>query len=376
MRGRRTRATCPNNRSIVVFRHILLIFASTRVSFSYPDYLNAKRTVDARARHPRVWNRFVDHLCRAARQTPGVIRVLEIGAGAGDLAYRIIHHLIQKLDLQEGGGSPGEPPLSVRYTLVDIEKDNLDAARRYLTTTCCHGGDDASLNKANIEFKFVHGDILAQSTIDSLALKSYDGIVGQAVVDLLPVDTMLNVINVLAAPYTYVYLPIHFDGLTSFESIGESVIDPDVDRRVMSLYHASMRRAEEFQREDASSPASADVLIDGARSGRNLLLAAATSGYSIVDTAGSDWIVRPTLNSAESPSPLGSNAYPADEGYFLDCMIDFVEAELDGHRELPADDLQTWVSARRTQRREGRLLLVAHHVDVLLAPPSGGAGFS
>ncbi len=342
------------------------------MSFSYPDYLSAKRTVDARARHPRVWSHFIDHLCRADRQTPGDIRVLEIGAGTGDLASRIIHHLNQNLGSQEVGGSPGERPPSVHYTLVDIEEDNLHAARRYLRATWCDEVKNANLHKTDIEFDFICGDILAQSTIDSLTSRSYDGIVGQAVVDLLPIDTVLNIVDILAAPFTQVYLPIHFDGLTSFESIGESLIDPDVDRRVMSLYHASMRRTAEFQRENVSSPASPDVLVDGARSGRNLLLAAASSGFSIVDTAGSDWIVHP----AKSSSLRGTNAYPADEGYFLDCMIDFVEAELDGHRELPAEDLQTWVTARRTQRREGRLLFVAHHLDVLLAPLPREADFS
>jgi len=340
------------------------------VSYSYPDYLSAKRTVDARARHPRVWNRFIEHLCRTGRQSSGDIRVLEIGAGTGDLASRIIHRLTQNLDSQEGRGSPGERPPSVHYTLVDIEEDNLHAARRDLTTTWCNEGEDASLYETNVEFGFVHGNILAPSTIDALTSRSYDGIVGQAVVDLLPVDTVLHLVDALAAPYTLVYLPIHFDGLTAFESIGESPVDPDLDRRVMSLYHASMRRDSEFQREDSPRPASPDVLVDGARSGRNLLLAAASSGYSIVDTAGSDWIVWPALDSAESSSPRGTNAYPAEEGYFLDCMIDFVEAELDSHGDLPADDLQTWVTARRTQRREGRLLFVAHHLDVLLAPPS------
>jgi hypothetical protein len=71
--------------------------------------------------------------------------------------------------------------------------------------------------------------------------------------------------------------------------------------------------------------------------------------------ASSDWIVRPR-----------DGGYPADESFFLDCILEFVAAALAARDDADTAD---WPDTRRAQRAAGELTYVAHQYDLLYRAP-------
>ncbi|MDE0464822.1 MAG: hypothetical protein OXH93_20555, partial [Caldilineaceae bacterium] len=55
--------------------------------------------------------------------------------------------------------------------------------------------------------------------------------------------------------------------------------------------------------------------------------------------------------------------YPADEAYFLGCILHFVESTLSGHPELDGGEFGEWLALRRGQVARGELVYVAHQLD-------------
>ena len=78
---------------------------------------------------------------------------------------------------------------------------------------------------------------------------------------------------------------------------------------------------------------------------------------TIVEAGSSDWLVIPR-----------DGGYPADEGYFLECLLGFFEESLRGRPELDDRVLSRWLEKRRAQLAAGELLFMAHQLDVLAAP--------
>lgn len=335
------------------------------LTFSYPKYLESKRTVDERARHPGVWNSFMERLQDLTAHASGrekPLRILEVGGGVGDLAIKIIRTL---------------PGVSVEYTLIDIDRENLDTARGRLRETfpdvgltpVLNGADaipDASPTGGNIEEKggginvyLVRDDITclggshSNTPIQSESIPRYDAICGQAIMDIVPARILLEKLSLLLQNNGVVYLPIHFDGRTDFDPS----YDSQVDQLVSRIYHDSMARAWE----NAAGNVHA---YDGSRSGRDLIMHAAAADLSVVDVGASDWIVLPS----EWREGSDSNQYPVSEAYFLQCMLHFIEGELSVSPHITNHDASAWMSVRRQQLADGELAMFVHNLDVLLAP--------
>ena len=62
--------------------------------------------------------------------------------------------------------------------------------------------------------------------------------------------------------------------------------------------------------------------------------------------------------------------YPADERYFVSCILAFFEESLSGRAEMDRGELARWLEARRTQLAAGKLVLIVHQLDVCAAPSS------
>jgi hypothetical protein len=100
-------------------------------------------------------------------------------------------------------------------------------------------------------------------------------------------------------------------------------------------------------------------VVDGLRSGdsrcgRHLLTLLPRCGYKIIEAGSSDWIVHPR-----------GGGYPADERFFLSCILDFFEESLAARSDLEAGELRRWLHARREQLDAGELVFLAHQLDVL-----------
>jgi SAM-dependent methyltransferase len=281
-------------------------------------YLAAKASVDDRALHRGV----LDWLRSAAfvqGQPPPW--VLELGGGIGTMPSRLFRW--------------GVLP-QARYTLVDADAGSVRAARERL-----EGGAQPGADACPYAFELLHRDLL-----DHLSLPEnvgrYDLVVANAVLDLVDVETVLPLVWRVLKPGSPFWFSINFDGETIF------VPELSLDRQVLELYHRSMDQRECGGRRAGHS-----------RTGRRLLEQLPASGASIEAAGSSDWLVWPR-----------SRAYPADEAYFLHCIVDTIAGQLDGHSELDAAAFRAWVDARHAQIRDGALCYVAHQLDVAGRAPA------
>lgn len=274
-------------------------------------YLEAKRTVDERALSRRVR----DRLLSALPQAP---RILEIGSGTGTAVPRLI----------EWGVDAGT------YRGVDTDDGVLDFARDARPAALRRQGNAVT----ETERGFSVGDLsVAFETGDALValadVEDLDLVVAHAFADLVSITELLDGLESALAPGGLAYLPITFDGGTIFQP------DHPDDEAVERAYHAAI---------DARH--GRDV-----HAGRHLADACRRREGDLLAMAASDWVVRPRDGS-----------YPADEAYFLDRILGFVETAVS---TATVEGITNWVATRRDQLAAGRLTYVAHQYDLLYRVP-------
>jgi SAM-dependent methyltransferase len=290
---------------------------------SFIRYLASKKSVDDRALNRRVWDAMIAAVRDPGAREGGLLqdgagqgaarrggpRVLELGGGIGTMVERVI---------EDGRLQP------LSWTMIDAQPALIAEARRRLAKT----------PPFPVE--------LLATELDSYLASPYqpfDLVVANAFLDLLDPQSALPRISELGRPGGFFLFSITFDGLTAFEP----VIDRELDNRVLELYHRTM---------DERS-------VDGSRSGdsrcgRHLLTLLPQCGYRIIEAGSSDWIVLPR-----------DGIYPADERFFLSCILDFFEESLTARAPLNAGELRRWLRARREQLDAGALVFLAHQLDVL-----------
>lgn len=302
-------------------------------SYSYPRYLDAKTSVDARALNRRVWTQFVERLADA----PSPIRILEVGGGVGATVERIVEAL------------EDASPDRLHYTLVDIEPDNVAAAQERLREWAGRRGYSVSGRERqtwtdgslDVTVQFITADLF--DVASARQKESYDALIAQAVLDLFDISAVLRALRPLLRGGGLWYLPIHFDGVTAFEP----PVDPTLDARIERLYHESM-----------AGTSDRDEGPDGSHCGRRLLTRLPKADVPLLDAGSSDWVVVPR-----------DGEYPGKEAYFLHHILHFVESELSGHPDLKAPAFADWLRTRRRQIDDGTLIYIAHQLDVLAQTP-------
>lgn len=290
--------------------------------FSYPRYLQAKRSVDQRARSVHVWTRFIDVL----RDNSGSgIRILEVGGGTGSTLQRLLAAL-EREDIS-----------SIEYTFVEKEPDNVAVAISSVKKWATNRGNSVEETSNILQW---NGGTVSETTLRFVTTdlfqftpratrESYDAIIAQSVFDLLDVRAALKQLATLLDSSGFWYLPMHFDGLTAFEP----TIDPRLDQRIVELYHESMRDP---------------------YTGRRLLNELRDAGSELREVEGSDWIV--FGNEGE---------YPENEEYFLQCILYFIRQEVLDTSIMEEHKFTKWISERRQQIETGSLLYLAHQIDIL-----------
>ncbi|WP_433629720.1 methyltransferase domain-containing protein [Halomicrococcus sp. NG-SE-24] len=274
---------------------------------AFRRYLAAKRTVDDRALDRRVLDRFVAEL-------PDDPAVLEVGAGIGTMVER----------LDDWGLLPG----GLRYTAVDLNERNVDAARDRLRQRGFREDEEGdALAREDIVVEFVADDAVAFAHD---ADRRWDAVVGHAVLDLFDLDDALPALR-SAVPGGLCYFSVVFDGETGFEP--PLALDDDV----LARYH--------------------EHLDDGqgsSRAGRRLLARLPDHGVRVLVAGGSDWVVHPR-----------DGGYPADEAYFLRYLLRTIGGALADEPTLDDAALEDWVETRNRQVAAGELVAVVHNLDVL-----------
>ncbi len=299
------------------------------MDFTFQRYLNAKRTVDDRALNGSVWQTMAELLRdRASNQTP---RVLEVGAGTGTMLHRLV----------EWGALKGG-----MYLGIDSDAESIQAALQNLPAwadgqglTCITVPDGFELSGREIQLR-VHfqtrevGEVAADP-----GESGYDLLVANAFLDLVNPALLLPQLGKMMQPGGLGYFTINFDGVTVFEP----QFDPALDEKIIELYHRSMddRRA-------------GGQVTGGSRTGRRLYHQLRDAGWKVLAAGASDWVVHPVNGS-----------YRADEAYFLNHLLHFLEETLAGHAGLEPDVFQGWLAARRRQIESADLFLVVHQLDYL-----------
>lgn len=285
--------------------------------FDFTRYLASKRTVDDRALNRHVWQTLADVV--ATELPPDrPLRVLEVGAGIGTMVERVV----------EWGLFSGAS-FAVDYTAIDTEENNVEAARRRLAHLTSGGkpGLQVRVETAN----------LYDFTARQENRRHFDLIIAHALLDLLHLPTALPSLLQMVCPGGLFYFSINFDGATLF--LPE--VDPALDRRIEALYHRSMdTRITDGQPSGDS------------RTGRRLFHALRACGAEVLAAGSSDWVVHAVGRS-----------YPADEAYFLGCILHFVGTTLSGHPELDDGEFGEWLALRWGQVARGELVYVAHQLD-------------
>ncbi|MDS0476343.1 methyltransferase [Natrinema sp. 1APR25-10V2] len=294
--------------------------------YSFRRYLDAKRSVDRRARNRRVAAAFR----RALEGFDEPVELCEIGTGTGAMIETILEWTVDT---------------EVRYTAIDVDPALVEAASdgiadRPRGSSREPAGSDGSMrvdrDGAAFEVEFRAEDALAHLADGE---STYDAVVAQAFLDLTDVRTALEAVVNGLRPGGIAYFPITFDGVTSLVP----PIDAELDERIERRFHRRMDATEKVDGETGDSEA-----------GRRLLTAIPETGGRVVAAGGSDWVVRPN-----------DDGYAADEAYFLHHIVDTIESALEADGTLDAERLRTWAEARHEQIAAAELVYLAHQLDVL-----------
>jgi len=277
------------------------------MNHSETRYLEAKRSLDDRARSPRVRDRLLSALASEPQ-------ILDIGCGTGTTVPRLL----------EWGIDTG------RYRGVDGDAGVIEFARDVRPAELRRAGHSVTHEKRGftveaLSVTYEAGDALA--TLE--AAEAVDLLVAQAFADLVPIAELLSGIESALAPGGLAYLPITFDGATIFQP------DHPADEAVEAAYHDAI---------DAEP--GRDI-----HAGRHLADACRRADGDLLAMAASDWVLRPRGGS-----------YPADEAYFLARILDFVETAFSEADVAQSGD---WLAARRQQLADAELTYVAHQYDLL-----------
>lgn len=293
----------------------------------FSRYLAAKVTVDDRALNRLVWEQLKAAL--SARELDRPLRILELGCGIGTMVARLLDWGLAD---------------RVIYLGIDSQAENIRAAESRLPAWGEQNGYQIGVDAEGLVFG--KRDLLWQIHFEQADVTTfqarqgyYDLLIAQAFLDLIDIPKALPGFERLLSPQGLFYSTINFDGVTIFEPVPDEISEA----RIIDLYHQSMdeRRVEGQPSGDS-------------RAGRHLFNHLSAAGADILAAGSSDWVVFP-----------GPDGYPADEAYFLNCILDFFESTLEGHPNLGPQELAAWLTERREQIERGELTLIAHQLDFL-----------
>lgn len=279
------------------------------MDLDFVRYLTAKKTVDDRALNPNVWQAFVRALPPQSPTRP--VRVLEIGAGIGTMLERLVENKVLT---------------SATYTALDAEAPQIAALKRRCATL------------PGIHLEACVGDVF-DFCVQRRGAQTWDVLIASAVLDLLDVPRVLPLLFALLERGGLFYFPINFDGATIFEP----VIDPTFDALIEQVYHRTMDERVTQGRRSGDS-----------RTGRHLFRWLREGGAEIIAAGSSDWVVF-----------AGTHGYPHDEAYFMHFIIETVRAALEPRAEIDAQRLREWVACRHQQIEDGKLVYIAHQIDIV-----------
>ena len=304
---------------------------ANQIDISFIDYLSAKKSIDNCALNMHVLESLKIEVLKYPAFKP--IKVLEVGAGIGTMIERLV-------DM--------EVFTNVEYTAIDSQLDNILHAKNRIKKWANNKGYETKNSRPEY-FKFINGEFSISihfKCVDFYAFsdgmvnkKNWDLIIAHAFLDLVHLPSALPALFRLLNQNGLFYFTLNFDGVT----ILEPVIDPELDQRILKLYHQSMDN-----RLTNGKPAGSS------QTGRLLFSHIKNCGAVILDAGASDWIVF-----------LQYGRYTKDEICFLQFIIQTIDKELKDHPLLDSKQLSEWTNERRNQISHTELVYIAHQIDFL-----------
>lgn len=300
------------------------------IDYSDVRYLLSKRPVDDRALNRAVLETLRQKLQDRDRDRP--LEILELGAGVGTMVARLADWGIIQ---------------NAHFTLVDRDSASLEAAQTELERwadrfeSTADGALQLTSGERQLRVRFVLGDAL-QVVVAPEHRQRYDLVTANAVLDLMDLRPALLRIWQALRPESLFWFSINFDG--------ESIFLPEapLDEQVLRLYHRTMD-----ERVRDGQP------CGDSKTGRHLLQMIPETGAPLLAAGSSDWVVFPT-----------NGKYANDEGYFLHHILHTIWTALSSHPEveggaLDRGALERWVESRHEQIDQGKLIYVAHQLDLV-----------
>jgi SAM-dependent methyltransferase len=295
---------------------------------SFGRYLSTKKSVDDRSLNLRVYQKLNEAL--AGSNHIGPWRIVEIGCGIGTMIERMWDWNLVSM---------------AAYIAIDREAALIAEARVRLEefSRCRHliftqEGETCRLTGEGRDW------LISFRTEDFMAFchnqagkPGWDLILAHAFLDLVDLDICLAHLRSLLAPGGFYYFTLNFDGGT----IWYPPVDPAFEDLLIRLYHQSMD-----ERQGGGEGHS--------QTGRRLLRALGLFGGEILAAGSADWVVWPTVQGT----------YPAGEAYFLDYILETIFQAVVPHPGLDQGRLHAWLAQRRDQLETGKLIFMAHQLDV------------
>ncbi|OVE86254.1 hypothetical protein [Natronolimnobius baerhuensis] len=294
-------------------------------------YLEAKRTVDDRALNRRVLERFQTEL-----PDTDPVRIVELGVGVGTMITRL--------------AAWGLLPERVSYRAVDHDRKTIERAQSLVPAELETLGYDVSQSTtadANTETLIAdHSEDRTRLEItleqaDALTLEATaDVVIAAAFLDLVDADAAVPALEAMLEDGGLLYAPITYDGGTGF-----APRDP-LDSHLEQAYHRHMDEHRDGGRSDA---------------GRHLLTELPARDWTVLESGGSNWIVRPSAD----------NGYPDAERVVVEHVLETIDdavAEVVSTQEtdaIPARDRQRWLERRLDELERGDLVYTVTNLDVL-----------
>jgi hypothetical protein len=195
-------------------------------TFDYVKYLDVKKSIDDRSLNEVVWGHFSNWLLSRNKQD-STLRVLEIGAGIGTMIERLLEASL----LQKCHYIVLEPETMFKEAALSRFKG---WANKYGCTFKINseGLWHISNNELDIFIEWIEADA---NKIDQLfGDKSFDLLLSHAVIDLLPVPTIMSIILDKLKARGACYFSLNFSGNTEFYPAHDS------DHKISELYHLDM----------------------------------------------------------------------------------------------------------------------------------------
>jgi len=295
------------------------------MTFDYARYLAAKTTVDDRALNRQV-------LAELRRLMPsGAPRVLEVGAGLGTMAGRL---------MDWGVVNAGQ------YVLLDVDRQLLDDSRRWLRDWAAARGLRSEplpdgLQVGDLRVHLVHAEL--GRYLEAGHRASAEVVIANTLLDLVDVPAVLPGLLRLLVPGGVYWFAMNYDG--------ESIFEPGhpCDDRIMRAYHRDMDERSRYGGPPGES-----------QTGRHLFGYLRAAGAPALAAGSSDWVV--------NADPDGN--YPGDEAYFLRSILNTIQNALRNRQDgVEPAGLADWLAERGRQLAAGELIYIAHQLDFVGRSP-------